>query len=765
MKNAGRKGPTGPDAQRGRRFAAPALVLAAGIMGGLVSVTPPGFALEERYGLDALFQWRGPRPAPPEVVIVSLDQSSARRLGLPNEPRKWPRDLHARLVRNLGLAGAAVIGFDMTFEEARDVAHDERFAQAIRQAGNVVLFARLARETTPLVDRRGRPQGALESERLVPPLRPLADAAAATAPFPLPKVPVKVSQFWLFKDGLAQSATLPMVAFQWSLLGSYDTFLRLLRAAGADTEALPADAQGLRQARNLPQVMERLRALLRQPPIAARVEGLLAADTTMAPVVRQRLASLVHAYRDAGSRFLNFYGPPGAVTTLPYYDVWRAAPGGDVMAVDLRGKIVLVGFAEHLQPEQKDNFYTTYSQEDSGLDISGVEIAATALANLVDDTPVRPLGFAAQFALVTGWGMLLATLALVWRPGRGWFPVALAVVVYVAVALRLFSADALWLPLVVPLGVQGTAILFGALWWHNRLLAQERTRIRQAFRNYLPERALQSLARDMTAASGGELMYGVCLATDAARYTTLAERTAPDELARLMNRYYDTVFQPVRTHGGFVSDVVGDAMLAIWAQVQPDAAQRTRACRAALEVSDASARFRESLGSAGFSTRIGLHFGQIMLGSIGAGDHYEYRAVGDIVNTASRLQALNKVLGTQVLASQDTVTGLMEFRVRPLGSFRLPGKTQPTAVVELRGFTRHTTPVEEAFLREFTLALEEFAARRYAVAHNHFVRLLGLEPQDGPARYYQSLCARYLVEPPEEEWDGVVTVSDRHHES
>ena len=81
-------------------------------------------------------------------------------------------------------------------------------------------------------------------------------------------------------------------------------------------------------------------------------------------------------------------------------------------------------------------------------------------------------------------------------------------------------------------------------------------------------------------ASPDQSVYGICLATDAERYTSLAESMDPAELARFVNRYYAMVFEPIRRQGGTISDVVGDAALAIWASPAPDVQLRSRACLA-----------------------------------------------------------------------------------------------------------------------------------------------------------------------------------------
>ena len=736
------------------------LGLAAGLTGALLSIAPAGLELEENFGLDGLFLWRGARPVPAEVVIVTLDKTSARRFKLPNEARKWPRELHARLVENLSQAGASVVGFDIHFEEPRDPVQDAYLARAIQAAGNVVLFEYLKKEVHPLSTGVGESAEVL-TESLIPPMPTLAHAAAATAPFPLPKVPVKVSQYWLFKEGAGDPPTMPVVIFQLHALAVYSDLRRLLQELNPAASALPQDIAAAVRDRKLRDVMEELRLLISEPGVGARLLAQIASAPDFSEPKRRQLNALVHLYSDRNSRYLNYYGPPRSITTIPFYEVWQANSRAAAEALGVRGKIVLVGFSERLQPEQKDGFYTVYSQEASGLDISGVEIAATAVANMIEGNPVQVLPMTTQLALILAWGLLIGVMAMWRRVSLDIAVIAGLSLLYLGLALRMFSTDALWLPLVVPLAIQMPTVLFAGLLWHYREATRERNRIRQAFRNYLPERAVAALARDLSAVPGGELMHGVCLATDAARYTALAERTAPEELASLMNRYYQALFQPVHAHGGFVSDVVGDAMLAVWAQVKPDAAQRAHACSAALDVAQTANNFSQSLDSRGLSTRIGLHAGPILLGNIGTAEHFEYRAVGDIVNTAARLQALNKTFGTSILASRETTDGLSEFLVRELGQFRLPGKNLPTAVVELRGYRNAAATGEQELAQGFADALIKFSARHFSAAHAAFGQTLEQFPLDGPCRYYLNLCERYLAQPPDAAWDGVVRVAER----
>ncbi len=115
---------------------------------------------------------------------------------------------------------------------------------------------------------------------------------------------------------------------------------------------------------------------------------------------------------------------------------------------------------------------------------------------------------------------------------------------------------------------------------------------------------------------------------------------------------------------------------------------RKKACLASLDITAGLERFNETKAGPPLYTRMGLHSGEMLLGTVGALHHYEYRAVGDMVNIANRIQGLNKYLGTRLLVSENVIEGLDEFLTRPLGRFLLAGRASFIRVSELIGQTR-----------------------------------------------------------------------------
>ncbi|MCL4790540.1 MAG: CHASE2 domain-containing protein [Gammaproteobacteria bacterium] len=467
------------------------------------------------------------------------------------------------------------------------------------------------------------------------------------------------------------------------------------------------------------------------------------------------MRSLLQLYAGADTRYLNYYGPVRTVRTVPYVQALRGE------GADLAGKIVLVGFSDEFQPEQKDGFYSVFSDH-TGLDISGVEVAATAIGNMLDGTAIRPLSFPAELFVVGFWGLLVGGFCRVLTPLVAIAFSLFAVPLYGAWAWWVFDAMNIWLPLFVPLLVQLPAALLLGLVANYLQTRNQRERVMQALGTYLPKRALDRLMENLgDLQANAELLHGTCMATDAEQYTRLAETLSPEELAALMNAYYAAMFAEVEKCGGVVTDVVGDSMMAIWAVSRPDSRIRARACVGALAVAAAVERFNAVPGRPRLPTRIGLHTGPIRLGNIGGAGHMEFRAVGDIVNTASRIESLNKLLGTRILVSGDTLAETDGLLTRELGTFLLAGKSTPLVIHELLAAdAQHAVPVGDRHAR-FARALAAFRDSRWQAAAEIFVDLHREQADDGPSRFYAELCARYLANGADSFENGAVRLSGK----
>jgi adenylate cyclase len=703
------------------------------------------YTLEEALGLGALFAVRGPSPAPTEVAIVGVSRDAARAVGQTTELDTWPRDLHAQLLERLSAARASTVAFDLTFHERRTDGGDALFAASIERAGNVVLLEWTRSDVT----QHGDSQAWVETR--IPPLPELKAAALGSGPFVLPTVPVEVGQFWTFGRGSDDIPSLPAVALQAHLLPYYEQLLKLVEEARPGAAARwPQTRAAVRERRELEATMTTIRRTFQgEPGLAAAAQRELDRGGFSA-TAHSALRALLDLYAGPSSRYLNFYGPARSFRTLPYDQALTAA--GDS---GLAGTLVLVGLSEPRQPEQQDDFISVFSQS-TGVNLSGVELGATAVANLLEQRTVRPLSLPAQGALIVALGVAFGLLVGRATVGRAAALAALAGVLYFAVAYWQFTSSYVWLPLAVPLLLQLPASFGTAVWWSYRDVAAQRERVRAALGYYVPRSLVSSLTEEtLTPGANPQLLHGTCLVTDAENYTSVAERLPPADLAALVNDYYQAIFRVVKAHGGEISDTAGDSMVAVWASGTPDVTARLRAAQASLAILDAVEEFNRAHADSPLPTRVGLETGEMLLGNIGAEQRYEYRAVGDIVNTASRIQGLNQLLGTRVLVSATTLAGI-DLAARDVGTFLLRGKRLPVAVLEPISGSR--CGLDAPSLAEFAAALAAFRRGDWQAAQTGFAALAARYPSDGPCRYYDALSRSMKQEPPPN-WSGAIRMT------
>jgi adenylate cyclase len=729
------------------------------LCGLIVTLLPVGSIIEEDIGLDILFKLRGARKAPKEVVVVAIDKSSADNLNLSERPEKWPRSVHATLVDNLVKAQASVIVFDVSFLEPSSAREDHIFAESLRKAQTVVLCECLKAEKIAL----GGEGGEVDVIKQVLPIDQLSHAAAATAPFALPKNPIKLNQYWTFKAVIGDKPTIPVVAFQLFTMPVYETFVSLLaRVHPREAQRLPNSAKALISSRRVVEVIHAIREIFENEKETA--EKMTVELDIIKPLLGNQneyrmLKSLIRLYQSRqNSQYLNFYGPPLTIETIPYHEIINMQNRDTAEErFKLKGKAVFIGRSVFSPTEQSESFYTVFSQEE-GLDISGVEIAATAFANLLEGMPVRPLPAVNRIVLIALYGMALGILC---RYSSGPVSALLTVgfgAIYLLTAFFLFDASGLWLPVVIPVFFQSTLALSGNAAWRFVETKTEHEKISATFGYYLPADIVNEVAEGIEKIKASEkFVYGICLSTDAEHYTALAEKMTTTRLKEFMNKYYQAIFEPVRKNGGNISNVVGDSMLAIWVKKgQMDSVICNGACRAAFEIERALDDFNRSTGEVKLPTRIGIHAGEISIGSIGAFDHFEYRPLGDTVNTTTRVEGLNKYLGTHVLATWEVVAKGHDVLTRKVGKFVLKGKKNPTTVFELMCRNEEATEKQRTVCILFEEALDAFKRRDWNEAILKFGNIDKRSGGDGPSQFYIGLCEQFRENPPAEDWKGEV---------
>lgn len=756
-----------------------------GAAGGILSLLPPLWNLQEGFDLWALFRLRGVQTPPADLVLVTIDRQSAESISLPHDPgaygrcsdlrvgnvppthqkmppphlaSRWPRCVHERVLQALRVAGPRLVVLDISFrprpgvsadDQRVDEAQDRALAREIAAAGSVLVARRF-----DLVPRPGVSQPRAREDFLSTPaeLSPsIAQAALGSAPFTLATGAFgRIDGLAVFGGTDTPSSSLPALAVHALLADVYADFAGLLaRASPRDAELLPPQAQSLRDWQPLQAHCLLIRNLLRtHPDVAQRMQELLDGPEgeTIPAHRRAGVQALLAMYAGPAVRYFNFYGYPGSFATLSYAQVLGAGAAERLAA--LHGKAVVVGFSELAEVQQDEHYPTVYTNG-AGIKLSGAELLATAIANLTAERSVAPLGPLARLAVTVAAGMALMLVLLGLPAARGLLAALGLALAYLLAARTLFVHYALWLPLLIPVALQLPAGVVYAL--GHRLLEANRKReeLRRLFGKFLPEEVIDGLLDKRAALDAvREPVYGVCMATDAERFTSLAENMHPAQLAGYLDRYFEAVFPPITGHQGKISDVTGDAVLAFWTGDDVDVRMHPRAASAALELLASVEQFNAASPGARLPTRVGIASGPITTTPIGAFNHYEFRPVGDTVVTATRLQELNKALGTRIAAAESAIRGLDTFLLRDLGTFLLRGKSVPTHVFEIVGQRSSASGDILQLCLEFALALDALRSGRREEALERFRRTRARYPQDGPTTFY----VRWLSGNPP--WDG-----------
>ncbi|MGK0168580.1 MAG: adenylate cyclase [Gammaproteobacteria bacterium] len=738
--------------------------LGVALFGAGLGLTPLGVEFEQDFGLAWLFNMRGAIAPPEEVAVIAMDSNTGARVSentagsLGVLPRDWPRTVHGGLLDRLVELGAVTVVFDLDFSRAKQSRDDLAFADAILRSARVILFERLTGKRQPLIGADGRPTGFVWIERAVAPVEAFVDSARAVGPFPLPKLDEALYQYWAFKPSAGNVPTMPAIALQLfnaerlrALPGRLD-----LSAAPAAVKLLtqaPATAEDFQRhmvdARNLFET---------DPTVAPSIRRWVAGATTneLPSAHRPMLSALAALYAGGSSRYLNFYGPPGTVNTYSYQNILSRE-----VSPDLQGTAVFVGYSDLFDPGQPDRFYTVFTRRSDGVDLSGVEIAATAFGNLLTDHGVEPVTFAQTAGILLVFGLVLGaflyTFTAIWA-----VPCALiGVGGYAATAQWIFEQEAIWVPLAIPLLVQfPTALVVGLLGqylWERR----QKERFSDAVSYYVPESVVRQLVEEGVDAQGANrVLYAACLATDMAGFTTLGERMAAGELATFMNDYFEALAAPLKQQGVDVTEFRADAIMCAWTADAEEVRVRQRSVYAALGAVDAVAEFGKHHQHA-LQCRIGLDVGWVYVGHAGGGGHFVYSIVGDSANTAARVESLNKQLGTQVLATQAAVEGIEDIILRPLGRFVFVGKQEPLGIFEILEHSDRASLELRTDVNEFAEALEAFEQQQWRVAEAGFEAYSNSKPDDGPARLYRDLAKEYSQTPPERDDPAVIILDQK----
>jgi adenylate cyclase len=460
------------------------------------------------------------------------------------------------------------------------------------------------------------------------------------------------------------------------------------------------------------------------------------------------------SHRTEAARRLDYYGPARAIKTISIYqalDPKQYLPPGF-----FKDKIVFVGLSRDADPGlvQKDSFPTPFRGT-----TFGVEIHATIAANLVENRQIKLLDRRLEGAMLFLLPVIASLAFIILRPLVGAVAFLVLLLVAWAMAYVAFTAANLWIPVVIPSAVQLPVSYGLSLIWYYLTTVRDREKIKRAFGLYLSPEMIRRIAEDPDAVNlGGQELVGTAVFTDIKGFTSIAEGMSAEETAAMLNAYFSDATRHVFDAGGTLIKYIGDAVFAIWgAPIRRDD-HATQACVAALALARAQAAGGADAGPvARLVTRIGVHTGPMLVGNLGSAQRFDYTAIGDAVNLASRIEGLNKAFSTLALASGETILATDgRFITRSLGRVRVVGRQEPVVLHELIATRDEAGRSDAGLLDMFAAARADLEAGRFDEAATGFRAALELtNGKDGPAAFFLRYAERLAAAPPPA-WDGVV---------
>jgi adenylate cyclase len=282
-----------------------------------------------------------------------------------------------------------------------------------------------------------------------------------------------------------------------------------------------------------------------------------------------------------------------------------------------------------------------------------------------------------------------------------------------------------------------------------------------SFRKYIPTALVRTLvARGVEARPGGRQQVLTVLFTDIVGFTGLSERLG-DTIVPVLSDYLELASVAISTHNGTIDKFIGDAVMAFWGAPTPNDRHAVDACAAALEFRSRLAQRRSDSGVP-LRMRVGINTGRMLVGNIGSNERLSYTVIGDAVNVASRLEAVNKRYGTEILIGEDTrVAAGNAILVRWLDWVAVYGRTQGLAVYELLGMADDGALPTPEWVTGYEAGLDAYARRDWSRAVELFESAIAIRGRDLPSQIFVERCQKYLASPPPEDWTAVSILAEK----
>ncbi|MBI5048385.1 MAG: CHASE2 domain-containing protein [Deltaproteobacteria bacterium] len=392
----------------------------------------------------------------------------------------------------------------------------------------------------------------------------------------------------------------------------------------------------------------------------------------------------------------------------------------------------------------------------------GIEIHANIIDNILSNKFLHTLNLSYEKAYILALTATVAIISYVTGPYWGFLFFAIFAGLVTGIHWWVFSKGVIIA--VVSSVIAMTVTYLGVILLKYIMEYREKSFVKAAFGHYIAPAVLENILKSPDKLKlGGEKRYMTVLFSDVEGFTTLSEQIPPDEVSSILNEYLSQMVQCIMQTKGALDKFIGDAVMALWNAPAAQENHAALACETALlmlkELNHLREKWRQEKRPL-LNARIGINSGEMVVGNMGSKEIFDYTVLGSEVNTAARLEPLNKDFGTHIIVSEATRVHAEKscpekFVFRRLARVVLKGRKSYLEVNELICFRNDKDGTTSEFIEQFEKGLKLFIDSKFIDAKISFQKALETKPDDEPSRIYISLCDYHKENPPPEGWKGI----------
>ncbi|MFH1100737.1 MAG: adenylate/guanylate cyclase domain-containing protein [Methanobacteriota archaeon] len=443
---------------------------------------------------------------------------------------------------------------------------------------------------------------------------------------------------------------------------------------------------------------------------------------------------------------INFFAPPGGYPYISFSDVYynRTDPSY------FKDKIVLIGATAG---DLHDDAIVPISNHA----MPGVEINANLVQSILTNKYLAYQDDVSAVCIIFLFAFFVGLLLFKFRIHIATALIAVLFVAYIFVSIYIFNSGII-MNVLYP--------LFTIIFIYTSLvviyyLTEEKSRkwITSVFGKYVSPLVIDNLIKNPDKIKlGGEKRNITIFFSDIRGFTAISEQLDPEDLVRLLNEYLTEMTSIILENKGLVDKYMGDAIMALWGAPLELPNHAEIACKSSLEMIDKLRELQKKWRQENipaFDIGIGVNSGDAIVGNMGSYSRFDYTAMGDNVNLASRMEGLNKIYGTNIIITEHTQKIVKDkFEIRKLDVVRVKGKKKPILIYELLAQKDRLSKDQIDFVQLYETGLDEYFKKKWKTAISSFKQALSLR-DDIASELFISRCQEFLKNPPSPDWDGV----------